>query len=158
MEKNYLYVYSPDKLAFVPAEEWLKEPDPTRAELIGIQTEKGLLAWAKKGLGDHSFDEAQRVAAAYKVPLFGEFRCPTRREFLDIQDIPGGLDALDELLDAIGGDTLRGDWLWTCERWLSRRNSASYGWLFSGTSGTLTTNYVYYANRVQAVTLLTDTI
>ena len=39
-------------------------------------------------------------------------------------------------------------------RWLSRRNNASGGWLFSGNYGTLNGTNVYYAIRVQAVTLI----
>ena len=39
-------------------------------------------------------------------------------------------------------------------RWLSRRYTASIGWVFGGFYGTLTSNYVNYADRVQAVTLI----
>ena len=39
-------------------------------------------------------------------------------------------------------------------RWLSRRHNANNGWLFNGYYGTLSTNTVNGANRVQAVTLI----
>ena len=39
-------------------------------------------------------------------------------------------------------------------RWLSRRYSATNGWLFNGTNGTLNNYYVSNAIRVQAVTLI----
>ena len=39
-------------------------------------------------------------------------------------------------------------------RWLSRRYSATNGWIFNGTNGTLSNYNVYGASRVQAVTLI----
>ena len=153
-----LYVFNPDSLSFVPAEWWLNQKDPFRAELVGIKTERGMLVLEKRDLGDYDFEKAQEVAKAFKVDGFDhEFRCPTRREVLDIQDAID--DELHELFRAIGGDTLIGDWCWTCERfseigWLSRRYYVNSGWYFSGGSGTLGTNPVNYACRCQAVTLL----
>ncbi len=152
-----LFVFNPDTKSFVPAEEWLKEKDPTRAELVGIKTANGmLLVLEKKDLGSYGFEEAQEVAKEFKAEGFGEFRCPLRHEVVDIQTAID--EGLHTLWDAIGGDSLIGDWLWTCEAfkkdgWLSRRYSAIYGWIFYGVNGTLSNDSVSYASRCQAVTL-----
>ena len=152
-----LYVFNPDTRSFVPAEQWLEEKDPTRAELVGIETEAGMLVLEKKNLGDHTFEKAQEVAKSFKAEGFEhEFRCPTRREVIDIQD---AFDAgLHEIFAAIGGDLLIGDWCWTSERfaedgWFARRYRAYGAYFFYGTSGTLNNIGVYHARRCQAVTL-----
>ena len=96
-----LYVFNPDSLTFVPAEWWLEQDDPTRAQLVGIKTQRGMLVLEKKNLGDHSFAKAQEVARNHKVKNFDhEFRCPTRRDVLDIQDAID--DGLHDLFSAIG--------------------------------------------------------
>ena len=153
-----LYVFNPDSSSFVPAEWWLNQKDPFRAELVGIKTERGMLVLEKRNLGDYDFEKAQEVAEAFKVDGFDhEFRCPTRREVLDIQDAID--DELHELFLAIGGDSLIGDWCWTCERfsemgWFARRYNANNAYLFNGTSGSLGNTTVSNATRCQAVTLL----
>lgn len=153
-----LYVFNPDSSSFVPAEWWLNQKDPFRAELVGIKTERGMLVLEKRDLGDYDFEKAQEVAEAFKVDGFDhEFRCPTRREVLDIQDAID--DELHELFLAIGGDPLIGDWCWTCERfsemgWFARRCYAGGAYYFGGTGGTLSSSGVGGAFRCQAVTLL----
>jgi hypothetical protein len=147
-----LYVFNPDTKKFVPAKEWLKDPDPTRAQLVGFRSGDGILAWAKKSLGDLTFDAAQRVAATFKVDgIDAQFRCPTRREIIDYQD---ALDnELDRLLDEIGGES--SGWAWTCESWFARRNSANGAWFYGATGGYLhNASVVYNAYRCQAVALL----
>ena len=153
-----LYVFNPDSLTFVPAEWWLEQDDPTRAQLVGIKTQRGMLVLEKKNLGDHSFAKAQEVARNHKVKNFDhEFRCPTRRDVLDIQDAID--DGLHDLFSAIGGDSLIGDWCWTCEKlsedgWFARRYGASNAWSFYATYGILNNIYVGFACRCQAVLLL----
>ena len=153
-----LYVYNPDTGSFVQADEWLKDADPTRTQLVGIKTDRGMLVLEKKDLGEHTFAKAQAVAEAHKVKGFDQgFRCPTRRETIDIQDAVE--DGLHDLIDAIGGDSMIGDWIWTSERfaedgWFARRYAANNAWIFSGASGILTTYYVSISNRCRAVTLL----
>lgn len=153
-----LYVYNPDTGSFVQADEWLKDADPKRAQLIGIKTDRGMLVLEKKDLGEHTFAKAQAVAEAHKVKGFDQgFRCPTRRETIDIQD---AIDAgLHDLMDAIGGDSLLGDWYWTSERfsegrWFARRYNATNAWFFYGASGYLSNGDVYSSFRCRAVTLL----
>ena len=146
-----LYVFNPDIKRFVPAEEWLKDPDPTRAQLVGFPSDDRLLVWAKKSLGNFTFEEAQKAAEAFKVDgIDAEFRCPTRREVIDYQD---ALDnELDVLLDKIGGES--SGWTWTSESWFARRFNASSAWYYVATLGYIYTNYVLNAYRCQAVALL----
>ena len=152
-----LYVFDLDTDRLVPAEEWMKEEDPTRAQLFGFRTEKGVLLMTKKPIGKGvTFEGAQTLAANFSFEgKDWKFRCITRREVIDFQD------ALDEglldLVKAIGGE-LDG-WIWTSERdakdgWFARRHTANSAWLFSSTSGTLSTSGVGSAIRCQAVTLL----
>lgn len=153
-----LYVFNPDSLTFVPAEWWLEQDDPTRAQLVGIKTQRGMLVLEKKSLGDHSFAKAQEVARNHKVKNFDhEFRCPTRRDVLDIQDAID--DGLHDLFSAIGGDSLIGDWCWTCEKpsedgWFARRYGVGAAWIFNGTNGYIGNGVVSGADRCQAVLLL----
>lgn len=153
-----LYVFNPDSLTFVPAEWWLEQDDPTRAQLVGIKTQRGMLVLEKKNLGDHSFAKAQEVARNHKVKNFDhEFRCPTRRDVLDIQDAID--DGLHDLFSAIGGDFLIEDWCWTCEKlsedgWFARRSSVFYAWSFFATYGYIANYFVNGAFRCQAVLLL----
>ena len=150
-----LYVYNPDTNAPVPAEEWLKEKDPTRAQLFGFKSGDGVLLMTKKPVAiDVTFEEAQKLAADFSIEGADlKFRCITRREVIDYQD------ALDEglldLVKAIGGDTSY-DWIWTSERdakdgWFARRYNAGNAWYFNSTSGTLNFNSVNGAFRCQAV-------
>lgn len=152
-----LYVFDLDTDRLVPAEEWMKEEDPTRAQLFGFRTEKGVLLMTKKPIGKGvTFEGAQALAANFSFEgKDWKFRCITRREVIDFQD------ALDEglldLVKAIGGE-LDG-WIWTSERdakdgWFARRYNASYAWLFNGTYGSINASNVASAARCQAVLLL----
>ena len=157
MKNNYknLYVFNPDTNAPVPAEDWLKDADPTRAQLFGFKSGDGILLMTKSPIAhDVTFDEAQKLAADFSVEGTDlKFRCITRREVIDYQD---ALDeGLTDLVKAIGGDVSYG-WIWTSERdakdgWFARRDYATTAWSFYSTYGTLHTNYVYNANRCQAV-------
>lgn len=157
MKNNYknLYVFNPDTNTQVPAEDWLKDADPTRAQLFGFKSGDGILLMTKSPIAeDVTFDEAQKLAADFSVEGTDlKFRCITRREVIDYQD---ALDeGLTDLVKAIGGDASYG-WIWTSERdskdgWFARRNSAYYAWFFYSTYGTLSTNNVNSAGRCQAV-------
>lgn len=150
-----LYVYNPDTGALTPAKDWMKEKDPTRAQLFGFRSGDGVLLMTKNPIAhDVTFDEAQKLAADFSIEGKDlKFRCITRREVIDYQD------ALDEglldLVKAIGGDTSY-DWIWTGERdakdsWFARRHYANGAWTFYSTSGSLNNNNVYYDYRCQAV-------
>lgn len=150
-----LYVYNPDTGKPVPAKEWLKDADPTRAQLFGFKSGDGVLLMTKSPIAhDVTFDEAQKLAADFSIEGKDlKFRCITRREVIDYQD------ALDEglldLVKAIGGDASYG-WIWTSERdakdgWFARRTNATTAWFFYSTGGNLNISGVGNAYRCQAV-------
>ena len=151
------YIINPDNNKPVPIEDWRKDENPTRAQLLAVETDDGhLLVLSKSYLpGLHEFDEAQKTAAEFK-PLEGvTFRCPTRKECIDLYD--ARFQGLDEAVKLTGGDFCNrtdGNWFWTAERDADPRY-ATIAWFFSGNSGTLYHyRYVSSANRCQAVTLL----
>ena len=150
-----LYVFNPDTKSIVPAEQWLEDADPKRAQLFGFKSGDGVLLMMKNPITECSFAEAQKKAAKFKYEGTDmEFRCMTRREVIDYQDaLDGGL--LD-LVKAIGGNV--SGWIWTSERdaedgWFARRYYVNSAWSFDSTNGALDTNYVDGAYRCQAVTL-----
>lgn len=150
------YIINPDNNKPVPIEDWRKDENPTRAQLLAVETNDGhLLVLSKSYLpGLHEFDEAQKAAADFK-PLEGvTFRCPTRKECIDLYD--ARFQGLDEAVKLTGGDFCNrtdGNWFWTAE-WDADPRYATNAWNFFGNSGSLSTNYVTNANRCQAVTLL----
>ena len=150
------YIINPDNNKPVPIEDWRKDENPTRAQLLAVETDDGhLLVLSKSYLpGLHEFDEAQKAAADFK-PLEGvTFRCPTRKECIDLYD--ARFQGLDEAVKLTGGDFCNrtdGNWFWTAERDADPRYAYS-AWYFSGSNGSLNTYYVSYAYRCQAVTLL----
>ena len=150
------YIINPDNNKPVPIEDWRKDENPTRAQLLAVETDDGhLLVLSKSYLpGLHEFDEAQKAAADFK-PLEGvTFRCPTRKECIDLYD--ARFQGLDEAVKLTGGDFCNrtdGNWFWTAERDADPRY-ANGAWLFYGNGGYLGNISVSYAIRCQAVTLL----
>ena len=150
------YIINPDNNKPVPIEDWRKDENPTRAQLLAVETDDGhLLVLSKSYLpGLHEFDEAQKAAADFK-PLEGvTFRCPTRKECIDLYD--ARFQGLDEAVKLTGGDFCNrtdGNWFWTAERDADPRY-AGYAWFFGGSIGSLFNYGVYSALRCQAVTLL----
>jgi len=148
-----LYAYNPDTKSFVPAEEWLKDADPARTPLVGIKSGAGILAITKSDCGRYEFQEAQEKTAKIRVEgIDKDFRLPTRREVLDIQDAQDAQFNLNDLLSKVGGYPLEG-WYWTSELWFARRYGAYSAWSFYGISGTLSYTGVNGAYRCRAVTL-----
>lgn len=150
------YIINPDNNKPVPIEDWRNDENPTRAQLLAVETDDGhLLVLSKSYLpGLHEFDEAQKAAADFK-PLEGvTFRCPTRKECIDLYD--ARFQGLDEAVKLTGGDFCNrtdGNWFWTAERDADPRY-ANGAWLFYGNGGYLGNISVSYAIRCQAVTLL----
>ena len=150
------YIINPDNNKPVSIEDWRKDKNPIRAQLLAVETDDGhLLVLSKSYLpGLHEFDEAQKAAADFK-PLEGvTFRCPTRKDCIDLYD--ARFQGLDEAVKLTGGDFCNrtdGNWFWTAERDADPRY-AYYAWTFSGSGGSLYGTYVYSAIRCQAVTLL----
>lgn len=117
MNKMETFVINPDTHKPVSVAEWAKEKNPKRAELLLLKTEGYSLLIAKKMfVGEYDFDKAQEKAAEYKPKgLEGlTFRCPTRKECVDIYDARF-VAGLDEALKLVGGDAMSGT-IWTCER------------------------------------------
>ena len=150
------YIINPDNNKPVPIEDWRKDENPTRAQLLAVETDDGhLLVLSKSYLpGLHEFDEAQKAAADFK-PLEGvTFRCPTRKECIDLYD--ARFQGLDEAVKLTGGDfcsRTNCNWFWAAERDADPRY-AYHAWSFNGNIGTLNATYVSSAYRCQAVTLL----
>ena len=152
------YIINPDNGNLATIDEWSQDPDPKRAELLAIENNEGKILLMKKNIipGRFSFSRAQEAAAAFKPknPEGLTFRCPTRKECMDIWDAHED-GSLDEAIKLVEGSPLEGCY-WTCEQWFARRNGVYYAWFFNGTYGTLHTSYVSSAYRCQAVTLLTN--
>ena len=150
------YIINPDNNKLVSIEDWRKEADPTRAQLLAVETDDDHLLVINKSFlpGEYNFEEAQKAAAAFR-PMEGiTFRCPTRKECIDLYD--ARFQGLDEAVKLTGGDFCNrtdGNWFWTAERDADPRY-ASTAWIFRGASGSLGYYYVSNALRCQAVTLL----
>lgn len=145
------YVVNPTDGSLVSVEDWKKTENPTSAELVALldeQTGKGLLI-AKNVLGDYKFDEAQKVAAEYTNPAGGTFRCPTRREALDIYD--SRFTGLDEAIAAVGGTPISGKWYWTADSDPDPEYSNLGAFVFSGSSGSVSIGYKGGASSVRPV-------
>ncbi len=160
MNKMETFVINPDTHKPVSVAEWAKEKKPKRAELLLLKTEGYSLLIAKKMFdGEYDFDKAQEKAAEYKPKGLESltFRCPTRKECVDIYDARF-IAGLDEALKLVGGDAMS-ETIWTCERgvdpWFARRYHATNAWSFYQHNGALNSNDVYYAYRCRACTLLT---
>lgn len=142
------YVVNPTDGSLVSVEDWKKTENPTSAELVALldeQTGKGLLI-AKNVLGDYKFDEAQKVAAEYTNPAGGTFRCPTRREALDIYD--SRFTGLDEAIAAVGGTPISGKWYWTADSDPDPEYSNLSAFFFLGYTGAV---YGYDKNSAYSV-------
>ena len=150
------YIINPDNNKLVSIEDWRKETDPTRAQLLAVETDDDHLLVINKSFlpGEYNFEEAQKAAAAFR-PMEGIiFRCPNRKECIDLYD--ARFQGLDEAVKLTGGDFCNrtdGNWFWTAERDADPRY-ANNAWFFYGYYGYLTNSSVSYAYRCQAVTLL----
>ena len=151
------YIINPDTQKPVSLEEWAKDADPTRAELLLVDTGEKRILVRKAFLpeGEVDFNRAQELCAAYRP--FPEspftFRAPTRKECIDLYDARF-LGGLDEAVRLTGGDYgHKGKWFWTCERDADPA-FASYAW-FSYGSGFLSNGYLCGALLALPVALLT---
>ena len=152
------YIINPDTQKPVSIEEWAKDADPTRAQLLLVDTGEKRILVRKAFLpeGEVDFDRAQELCAAYRP--FPEspftFRAPTRKECVDLYDARF-LGGLDEAVRLTGGDYGRkGKWFWTCER-DADPDFAGVAWYSSGSSGGLYGGNLYGAYLALPVALLT---
>ena len=152
------YVINPDTQKPVSLEEWAKDVDPTRAQLLLVDTGEKRILVRKAFLpeGEVDFDRAQELCAAYRP--FPEspftFRAPTRKECIDLYDARF-LGGLDEAVRLTGGDYGRkGKWFWTCERDADPA-FALIAWCSFGGGGYLGSNLLYYTYLALPIALLT---
>lgn len=152
------YVINPDTQKPVSLEEWAKDADPTRAELLLVDTGEKRILVRKAFLpeGEVDFNRAQELCAAYRP--FPEspftFRAPTRKECIDLYDARF-LGGLDEAVRLTGGDYgHKGKWFWTCERDADPAYTGN-AWYSVGTSGSWGISAMYYAGLALPVALLT---
>lgn len=151
--RNKIHILNPDTGEFVPVAEWEKDSDPTRAEIIAIDTPYYRLAFYKKFLGAEMFEDAQKKAEGFTLAGFPHaFRSPRRNESTYIYD--ARFYGLDEAMKLIGGDRLDVRW-WTCEKDADPRYYANYAWYFHGGRGFAYSGNYCSAYQVLASVLLT---
>ena len=153
------YIINPDNNKPVSIEDWSKDKDPKRAQLLAIETEDGhLLVMSKSFLpGRHDFEEAQQLCKNFAPKGFDgiTFRAPTRKETIDMYD--ARFQGLDEAIKLTGGNYAcnpDGNWYWTCERDADLRYVAAYAWFSRGTNGYLYVNLMYLLVQAVPVALL----
>ena len=137
------YIINPKTNMPVSIEDWRKDENPTRAQLLAIETEDGhLLCMSKSYLpGEHTFEEAQKACAAFHPLESITFRAPSHKECIDIYD--ARFQGLDEAIKLTGGDyAKRGRYHWTKDRDTDPNNA--YGaWYSSGNLGSLSIGNMY---------------
>ena len=119
------YIINPDNFQPVTIEDWRKDENPTRAELLLIQRDDlpGILM-SKSYIMENGkvkrfeFEEAQKACADFH-PKGADgltFRSPTRKEHVDMYDARFLAD-LDEAIKLTGGNFATGVGAhWTSER------------------------------------------
>lgn len=130
------YVVNPTDGSLVSVEDWKKTENPASATLVALvdeQTGRGLFIAKSLLEKEYTFDEAQAAAAGYSDTVGGAFRCPTRREALDIYD--NRFTGLDEAIEAVGGTPIRGSWCWTCDADPNPEYYSSSAFFFYGYGG-----------------------
>ena len=138
------YIINPDNFQPVTIEDWSKDENPTRAELLLIQRDDlpGILM-SKSYIMENGkvkrfeFEEAQKACADFH-PKGADgltFRAPTRKEHVDMYDARFLAD-LDEAIKLTGGNFATGQRAhWTSERDTDPRCSSSLAWYAYGDYG-----------------------
>ena len=151
------YIVNPDNNKLVSIEDWRKEADPTRAILLAVETDDDHLLLVSKSYlpKELDFEDAQKACAEFK-PMEGiTFRCPLRKETIDLYD--ARFQGLDEAVKLTGGNFAcnpDGNWYWTAERDTDPRCSASSAWCSGGYYGYMYGNLVSSSSLALPVTLL----
>ena len=138
------YIINPDNFQPVTIEDWRKDENPTRAELLLIQRDDlpGILMSKSYIMEDgkvkrFTFEGAQKACADFhpKGADGLSFRAPTRKEHVDMYDARFLAD-LDEAINLTGGNFATGVGAhWTSERDTDPRCSTSNAWYASGYYG-----------------------
>lgn len=138
------YIINPDNFQPVTIEDWKKEENPIRAELLLIEREglPGILMSKSYIMDDGNvkrfdFEGAQKACADFH-PQGADgltFRAPTRKEHVDMYDARF-LAGLDEAIKLTSGNFATGiGGHWTCERDTDPRYSAHGAWCANGDYG-----------------------
>ena len=150
------YIINPDTNKPVSIEDWRKDEDPTRAEILLIETDNYKLLMRKSYLpGERTFGEAQKACATFHPEGMDgiTFRCPTRKECIDIYDARH-IGGLDKAIKLTGGDyATRGRYHWTCEKDVDP-NYAYHAWCSLGNYGSMYNGNLYYTGLALPVALL----
>ena len=143
-----IFIENPADQTLVAVEDWKKVENPQSAQLVIIQTSETTGIKIHKNLlaGRFEFKEAQEAAAGLKDFDEQGFRCPTRRECLDIYD--ARFQGLDEALELIGGERLDNNWIWTCEEDPDPECSSNRAFIFNGYNGEL-----YVSNKCNSLSV-----
>lgn len=143
-----IHIINPDNGKPVTIDEWRKDKNPTRARIIVIDTDEGHTILMNKEYlpGKYNWEEAQKACGNFlpaELQSTGViFRCPTRKECIDLYD--ARFQGLDEAIALIGGNFAQTDRAhWTCERDANPRCGADSAWCLHGDLG-CAVNYVLY--------------
>lgn len=124
---------------------------PTEANEVAVVTNDTRLIVSKRLVSkDATFDEAQELAAKHESAsgLYVPFRCPTRKEAMDLYD--ARFKGLDEALKLIGSDPMNG-YGWTCEADPDPECNSHYAFVYSSTSGNVYSYSKYNSYTVRPV-------
>ena len=141
-----VYIINPDNNTLVIIDEWRKDENPARAQLLAIEREDGSLLYMSKSYlsGEYTFEDAQKACDAFH-PLEGiAFRSPSRNECIDIYD--ARFQGLDEAIKLTGGDyAKRGRYHWTGDR-DTDPNYAYIAWYSYGSGGYILSGSFMYSS------------
>ena len=155
------YIVNPDNGQLVSIEDWRKESDPTRAQLLALELDNGHALLVSKSYlpGKYTFEETKKACAAFNPGIQGfdvfTFRAPTRKECIDLYDARF-LAGLDEAVELTGGNFAHnpdGNWFWTSEKDADPRYSTYYAWVFYGHSGNAYNHHFCYGHQALPVAL-----
>ena len=150
-----IHIINPDNGKPVTIDEWRKDKNPTRARIIAIDTDEGHTILMNKEYlpGKYNWEEAQKACGNFlpaELQSTGViFRCPTRKERIDLYD--ARFQGLDEAVALIGGNfaqTYRAHW--TCERVAD----PGYACFSGGSRGFAYGNYLFGTCSALPVALL----
>lgn len=137
------FIINPDTKQPVTIDEWRKDKNPTRANLVLLDLDGYKLLMAKNhSEKEYNWQDANKYAADFTADGFSGFRLRTRKENVDIYDCRF-LGQLDETLKLIDGNANRG-WSWGCERDTDPAYSDRGAWFFNGNYGNAYYNYYFY--------------
>lgn len=141
-----IHIINPDNGKPVTIDEWRKDKNPTRARIIAIDTDEGHTILMNKEYlpGKYNWEKAQKACGNFMPAELQStgviFRCPTRKECIDLYD--ARFQGLDEAVALIGGNFAQTYGAhWTCERDANLRCNANVAWSSHGSSG-CAVNYV----------------